>query len=136
MKINKILIGSILFLVIGCKKETGYPNTNKEDKANFNGDYDIAAKAISQYDNKEIELYYAITVKNDKSALLSINAEQVQDYWCEGPYTLYNQDNIIHARGKCDQNDLDDFYIKHEDNKYFIKSKRFINQNWQELHKK
>lgn len=79
---------------------------------------------------------YSITVISDKSSTLSIGAEQSQDYWCEGEYQLNEEQRILHAKGKCDEDDINDFYLKQENGKYFIKSKRFLNQDWQELYKK
>lgn len=108
---------------------------NQKFDGNWKGSYEITSKAISQYDKKEIDLSYTISIKSDKSAILSIGAEQAQDYWCEGSYALTKENDILHAKGKCDQDDTDDFYLKFEDEKYFIKSKRFLNQDWQELKK-
>ena len=78
---------------------------------------------------------YYINISNSNSAILSIGAKHSEDYLCEGDYKLQEKDNVLHARGKCDQDDRDDFYLKFEGGKYFIKSKRFINQDWQELKK-
>ncbi|VXC17839.1 MULTISPECIES: hypothetical protein [Chryseobacterium] len=116
------------------KKETDI--SEQASNINWKGSYDITSKAISQYNNQEIDLLYTITINSDKSATLSIGADQVQDYWCEGEYKLTKENNILHAKGKCDENDLDDFYLKNENEKYYIRSKRFINQDWQELTKK
>lgn len=101
----------------------------------WKGSYKITAKIISQFDNKETDVLYSITVESDQKAILSIGADNVQDYWCEGEYHLIKKDNILHAKGKCDQDDMDDFYLKNEDGKYYIKSKRFSNQDWQQLQK-
>lgn len=102
---------------------------------NWKGTYKITTAAISQFDNKEFELLYTITMNSNKIGILSIGADQVQDYWCEGNYTFTNENNILHGRGKCDQDDMDDFYLKIDSGKYYIKSKRFINKDWQELTK-
>jgi len=97
------------------------------------GAYKIYAPAISNSNGKEISLGYFIKVKSPAKAILSIDAKYSEDYGCEGEYELTHRENIIHAHGKCDQNDSDDFYLKYENGKYFIKSKRFLNQDWQKL---
>lgn len=102
---------------------------------NWKGVYSISAKAKSLYDGQEIDLLYSLTLEGDKKGLLSIGAEQVQDYWCEGEYSFSKTNNILHARGKCNQDDADDFFLKHENNNYYIKSKRFVNKDWQLLTK-
>ena len=112
-------------------------NTNSlKSQQDWRGNYEITTKAISEYNNKEIDLSYSITVISDKSSTLSIGAEQSQDYWCEGEYQLNEEQRILHAKGKCDEDDINDFYLKQENGKYFIKSKRFLNQDWQELYMK
>ncbi|CAI8890386.1 hypothetical protein [Chryseobacterium sp. IT-36CA2] len=112
-------------------KNTEVTTSNNDWK----GSYKISTKAISQYDNNETNILYSITVESNQKAVLSIGAENVEDYWCEGEYHLIKEGNILHAKGKCDQDDIDDFYLKNENKKYFIKSKRFINKDWQELEK-
>ncbi len=62
-------------------------------------------------------------------------AECPQDYACEGEYYITVKDNVLHATGKCDEDDTNDFYIKLENGKYYIKTKRFLNQDRQELTK-
>ncbi|MBD3906221.1 hypothetical protein NAL32_16505 [Chryseobacterium sp. Ch-15] len=97
------------------------------------GAYKIYAPAISNSNGEEISLGYFITIKSPTKAVLSIDAKYSEDYGCEGEYRLTNNEKIIYAKGKCDQDNLDNFYIKYENEKYFIKSKRFLNQDWQEL---
>ena len=99
------------------------------------GSFQINGKAISLYDKKESDLSYFIYVNSNNSATVSIGAEHSEDYWCEGEYDLINENGILHARGKCDENDLHDFYIKKENNQFYIKSKRFVNKDWQVLTK-
>lgn len=100
------------------------------------GSYSIKTDAISNADNKKIILKYYITINSLSDATLSVGAENPQDYNCEGDYTLQKEDdNTLSGSGICNENDINDFYIKKENDKYFIKSKRFINQDWQELKK-
>lgn len=110
-------------------------NIEKTVPTNWIGEYKIKTKAISNSNNQEFEIRYYITITDNSSAVLSIGAENSEDYWCEGDYTLTNDNNILHASGKCDENNINDFYLKFENGKYFIKSKRFLNQDWQDLKK-
>lgn len=101
----------------------------------WKGEYEITTKAISNYNNTEIDLLYSISLSSDASAIVSIGADQVQDYWCEGEYYLTDENGILHATGKCDEDDINDFYLKYQNGIYFIKSKRFLIQDWQVLKK-
>ncbi|MFP3590568.1 hypothetical protein [Chryseobacterium sp. SIMBA_038] len=102
---------------------------------NFKGEYSIETKAISYSTNKEFVIGYFLAFDSNSKAILSINADYPQDYQCEGEYKLKNENNILHARGICDQDDINDFYLKFENGNYYIKSKRFKNTDWQELKK-
>jgi len=121
------------------EKEQSKPNKNSLSITNkpktWKGNYEITTKAISDYDNKEFDLYYAISIESESSSILSIGADHSEDYWCEGSYNLQISDNIIHASGKCDQDDVNDFYIKYQEGNYYIKSKRFLSKDWLELKK-
>lgn len=108
---------------------------NPKSLIDWKGNYEITTKAISDFNNEKFDMSYYINVSNNNSAILSIGAKHSEDYLCEGDYKLQENDDILHARGKCDQDDRDDFYLKFENGKYFIKSKRFLNQDWQELKK-
>lgn len=99
------------------------------------GNYNIKTKAISDGDNKEFIIRYYISIDSSDKAILSIGAEHSEDYWCEGDYYLTKENNILHAKGKCDQDDTNDFYLKYENGEYYIKSKRFEDQDWQVLNK-
>lgn len=110
------------------------PDITKVD-ADWKGRYQITAKAISEYNQKQIDLLYTITITSRHTAVLSIGADQVQDYWCEGEYMLKETQGVLHAKGKCDEDDSSDFYLKQDKGSYFIKTKRFLNQDWQEIKK-
>lgn len=118
-----------IFILLSCKKVESKNNTNIKLNT-WIGNYELSTKAISEYDNKQFTIYYNINVESETSAMLSISAKHSEDYWCEGNYRLTIENNIIHAKGKCDQDDINDFYIKYSDGSYFIKSKRFENQDW------
>ncbi|WP_333852037.1 hypothetical protein [Epilithonimonas sp.] len=111
------------------------PTQNIDKTQDWKGEYKITTKGISNYNQKEIDLLYSISVTTNESAILSIGADQVQDYWCEGDYYLTEENGILKATGKCDEDDINDFYLKQENGVYYIKSKRFLNQNWQVLKK-
>lgn len=42
---------------------------------------------------------------------------------------IIKENDILHTRGKCDENDLQNFYIKKENNQVYIENKRFINND-------
>jgi len=109
---------------------------NTKYSIDWKGHYTITTKAISRYDNQEIDLLYSITVKSNDTAILSIGADSVQDYGCEGSFKLTNENDILHAKGgKCDPVYEFDFFLKKENGKYYIKSKQFLNPDWQILKK-
>ena len=128
---SKILISDIKS---GISKTESLSKKNKTQ--DWKGDYQITTNAISNYNQKEIDLLYSISITSKESATLSIGADQTQDYWCEGDYYLIEDNGILKATGKCDEDDINNFYIKQENGIYYIKSKRFINQDWQVLKKK
>jgi phage FluMu protein Com len=106
----------------------------KPDKT-WIGEYIIKTDALSNADNKKFTLRYYITINSLSDAILSIGAENPQDYTCEGDYTLQIDNNTLFASGKCDEDDINDFYIKKENNSFFIKSKRFLSKDWLEIKK-
>lgn len=99
------------------------------------GEYSIKTDAISNRDNKKFTLRYYITINSLSDAILSIGAENPQDYTCEGDYTLQIENNTLFASGKCDSDDINDFFIKYQEGNYYIKSKRFLSKDWLELKK-
>lgn len=117
------------------KKKIGI-SIKKDKSQDWKGEYQIITKAISNYNQKEIDLFYTITFESNKSVILSIGADQTQDYWCEGNYYLTDENGILKATGKCDEDDTNDFYLKQENGTFYIKSKRFLNRDWQVLKKK
>lgn len=136
---NKILISKEgIFSKINEVNSNSPKNSNKKNiEVNHNiiGSYSIITDALSNYDQGKIKLKYFLSFESNKKVILSIGAKQVQDYGCEGEYKLTEESNILHAKGKCDQDDVDDFYIKKENGQFYIKSKRFINKDWQKLSK-
>jgi len=130
-----ISYAKILMSDIKSGKKTTESSVEKNKTQDWKGEYQITTKAISNYNQKEIDLLYSISLKSNESAILSIGADQTQDYWCEGDYYLTEENGVLKATGKCDENDINDFYLKQENGIYYIKSKRFLNQDWQVLKK-
>jgi len=130
-----ISYAKILMSDIKSGKKTTESSIKKNKTQDWKGEYQITTKAISNYNQKEIDLLYSISLKSNESAILSIGADQTQDYWCEGDYYLTEENGVLKATGKCDENDINDFYLKQENGIYYIKSKRFLNQDWQVLKK-
>lgn len=81
---------------------------------NWIGDYYINAKAISNYNKKEIDQKYYISITDNYSTILSIRANQTQDYLCEGEYHMIKEKEVLKTNGKYDVNDINDFYLKFE----------------------
>lgn len=106
-----------------------------EKNKNWLGEYRIITEAKSRADDEKVLLKYYITIDSPYTAILSIGADKSEDYWCEGDYNIENESNVLHAKGKCDEDDINDFFLKQENGKYYIKSKRFLNPDWQELTK-
>ena len=139
LKSNKIFISKAGIFSKNIDVNSNSPKNLKKNSIevdnNIIGSYHISTDALSNYDQSKIKLEYFLSFESNKKAILSIGAEQVQDYGCEGEYKLSSENNILHAKGKCDQEDVDDFYIKKENDQVYIKSKRFINKDWQKLSK-
>lgn len=115
------------------KKSSQIEDSETTKNTNLIGSFKIYADAISNNTKEKVSLGYFITIKSLAQAVLSIDAKYSEDYGCEGEYRLIDEKSILHAKGKCDQDDLDDFYLKYDNGKCFIRSKRFINQDWLEL---
>ena len=104
------------------------------------GAYFINTKVESITNGENIHLKFNFFVENNKKMNLRISTNNSDDAYCEGNYKLIALENIIMAEyddeGICtDEKEESNFYFKNNDGKYYIKSKRFINQDWQELKK-
>lgn len=139
LKSNKIIISETgLFSDNNDLKTNSTKSLNKnnvQETPELSGSYTITTDAISNYDHTKIKLEYYLEFESNTKSILSTGADQIQDYGCEGEYKLSNEDGILHGRGICDQDDLDDFYIKKENDQLYIKSRRFLNKDWQKLSK-
>lgn len=110
---------------------------------NFNiekGSYFINAKVSSITTGETISIGFNLYVENDKKATLRLSTDASSEAYCEGDYKLSSESNLIKLQytgeGICtDDNEESNIYIKKEREQYYIKSKRFENQDWQELTK-
>lgn len=155
----------LLIIVIGCKKadtklenksiqkEIAQSNSLSIDYKNDipklhetkvflleKGAYFISTKVESITTGENIHLKFNFFVENNKKMNLRISTNNSDDAYCEGNYKLIALENIIKAEyddeGICtDEKEESNFYFKNNNGKYFIKSKRFINQDWQEIMK-
>jgi hypothetical protein len=99
------------------------------------GEYEISPMIVSQHRGEVLEVKYLIKIDSDTHAILEIESTYHQDNFCQGEHELVLENNILHAVGKCKETGAEEFYIKKDNDKYFIKSRRFVNQDWQELKK-
>jgi hypothetical protein len=116
----------------GIVKDSTVPVSKFTKKDNWNGSFYIKTQIISDATKQITDIEYFIFIK-DNYAILSIGAEHSKDKWCQGDYSLEKRDGFIYAKGKCDQDDVNDFSIKMENDNYYIQSKFFINKGWQQL---
>lgn len=104
------------------------------------GMFTINTTVESITSEKEIRLKFNFYFQNEQEMNLKISTDNYEEAYCEGKYKLVKNKNIIEVKyddeGICTDNvEESNFYIKKENSKILIKSKRFINQNWQELTK-
>jgi hypothetical protein len=106
----------------------------------WNGDYYFKTKVESIGSDTQIDMTYFINIDNNK-AILSINANNPNEVYCEGDYLVTKKNEFIHLihngeSGICTDN-LEDssFDIKKEGTQYYIRSKRFIDFAWKKLEK-
>lgn len=116
-------------------KETIASLTNLYKDSNWDGAYYIKTQIISSEINQVVDIEYFISITNG-AGKLRINTKNLKDVWCEGEYYLRKGNGFIYGTGSCDQDDINDFMIKKEKENYYIKSKFFINKDWQLLQKK
>lgn len=113
-------------------------NENKSDFP-MAGMYSINADVESVISGETIKIKFNF-FENSKKMNLRIQTDTSEDAYCEGQYTLSkNKDFLIASfsdEGICTDNIEDSrFYFKTEHLKIYIKSKRFLNQDWQVLKK-
>ena len=113
---------------------------SKSKKIDLKGDYFINANvtSVETGDVMKISFYFNF---NGSEAILSIGTNNSLEAYCEGNYNIIQDNNIAKLKyvgeGICTSNESESsFLLKQEKNQYFIKSKRFYNDEWQILNKK
>ncbi|WP_333852017.1 hypothetical protein [Epilithonimonas sp.] len=112
-------------------------NENKSDFP-MAGMYSINADVESLISEETIKIKFNFYFENKEKMNLRIQTDISEDAYCEGQYQLTkNKDFLIASyadEGICTDNIEDSrFYVKTENSKVYIKSKRFLNQDWQVL---
>lgn len=108
---------------------------------NLEGDFVIKTKVSSVETGDLVDVSFYFNFKSSE-AILSIGATNSLDAYCEGIYNIIEKDGIIKlifmGEGTCTSDKEESaFYIKKENNEYFIKSIRFYEDtSWQKLIKK
>ena len=107
---------------------------------NWNGDYDFKTKVESLQSDELIDMEYFINIDKNK-AILSIGTKNPTEAYCEGDYSVKQNKDFIHLihtgeTGICTGNIEDtSFDIKKEGDQFYIRSKRFVNFEWQKIEK-
>ena len=123
-------------------KSVTYAKISLQDKTTLSnkieGIYSLKTDVFSIISDEEINLKFNFYFYNDKKMNLRISTNNVEDAYCEGIYKLIKNDNFIEGvyndEGICTEKESDsNFQIKEENNSIYIKSKRFINQDWIKL---
>ncbi|PKB18729.1 hypothetical protein [Flavobacterium sp. 5] len=104
------------------------------------GDYFIKTKVSSIETGDPIDVSFYFSFDTSK-AVLSIGTNNSLEAYCEGAYIITKNDNVLKLKytgeGTCTSDeDESTFLIKKQNNKYYIKSKRFDDFKWQLLIKK
>ena len=108
-------------------------------QSNLKGMYSIVAKVESILSGVETSIKFNFYFNNNEMNL-RISTVNSEDAYCEGKYKLIRKDNIVEAvfndENICtDNKEESNLYFKEEKAIIYVKSKRFINQDWQELKK-
>lgn len=117
------------------------PNNHNIESFTPLGMFTIDAIVESVTSPQNIKLKFNFYFKNEYEMVLNISTEKSEEVYCEGKYKLTKSKKIIKAKfndeGICTDNaEESNFYIKNENSKIYIKTRRFANQDWQELIKK
>lgn len=109
----------------------------KEEKIEkIKGGYFIktSVESIDSGNSTEISFYFEF---EGSQAILSIGAKNSLDAYCEGNYDVIMSKNILKLQyigeGTCTSGEENSFFVKKEKTNYYIKSKRFLNNDWQLL---
>lgn len=110
------------------------------DIGEIKGSFFIKTKvsSVETGDPIEISFYFEFQTSN---ATLSIGTKNSLEAYCEGSYNVIKNKGGLKLKyigeGTCTSDEEESaFLIKKDNDKYYIKSKRFINQDWQLFNKK
>ena len=98
------------------------------------GNYQIKTNVLSIETGEPIEMSFYFNFDGSRS-ILSLGGVNSIEAYCEGTYNVVEKDNIIRLEyddeGVC-TSDTDEslFIIKKEDGQFYIKSKRFYEDQW------
>ncbi|WP_394773620.1 hypothetical protein [Flavobacterium sp.] len=114
---------------------------SREEKiVELKGDYFIKTKvsSVETGDPIEVNFYFEFEIQQ---AILTIGTKNSLEAYCEGTYSITKNNEFLKLQyigeGTCTSDeDESTFLVKKENNQFYIKSKRFINPDWQLLKKK
>lgn len=109
----------------------------KQEIREMKGSYFIKTKveSIETGDLMEISFYFEFQTSG---AILSIGTKNSLEAYCEGSYAVIKDKEGLKLKytgeGTCTSDEEESsFFVKKENDQYYIKSKRFINEDWQLL---
>lgn len=113
---------------------------SKDKNIELKGDYVIKTNVSSVETGDPIEISFYFNF-NSSEAILSIGTNNSLEAYCEGTYSITQDNSIIKLKytgeGICTSDEGESmFLIKKAKDKYFIKSKRFYDFEWQILNKR
>jgi hypothetical protein len=114
--------------------------SQKEEIGELKGDYFIKTKVSSVETGDPIEISFYFEFQASE-AILSIGTKNSLEAYCEGSYNVSKNNDGLKLKytgeGTCTSDEEESsFLIKKESNQYYIKSKRFLNSDWQLLKKR
>jgi hypothetical protein len=107
----------------------------KQEIGEMKGSYFIKTKVASVETGDPIEISFYFEFQTS-SAILSIGTTNSLEAYCEGSYAIVKDKEGVKLKytgeGTCTSDEEESsFLIKKENDQYYIKSKRFINEDWQ-----
>jgi hypothetical protein len=108
------------------------------ENVDLDGGYKVNALVTTIENEDTIRLNFYFTF-HKSNAMLSIGTNEYLEAYCEGNYKRSMDGDLILleyvGEGLCPTGGEGDFVIKYEDNKFLIRSKRFLGNEWQVLMK-
>ncbi|MXO05616.1 hypothetical protein [Flavobacterium sp. HBTb2-11-1] len=110
-------------------------SSQKQEIGEMRGSYFIKTKVSSIETGDPIEINFYFEFQNS-NAILSIGTKNSLEAYCEGSYAVVKDKDGLKLKytgeGTCTSDEEESsFLIKKENDQYYIKSKRFINEDWQ-----